>query len=142
MRTDRISTEAGGAVTGASLRLPSRTSWRCWSQMAAGSSEPTSDYSERWERRARRPVRPRRWENQPCPYFRSAVTWVLPSVMPSPIGYGSVTMRISAAMEGISGGAPDTAVPAGSMAIGRAPSSGCFVGGEEEILERARYSLC
>src|ERR1700722_16255174 len=90
MRTDRISAEAGGAVTGAGLRLPSRTSWRCWSQMAAGSSEPTSDYSERWERRARRPVRPWRWENQPCPYFRLAVTWMLPSVVSAPVGYGAV----------------------------------------------------
>jgi len=117
MRTDRISTEAGGAVTftGAGFRLPSRTRWRNWPQMAAGSGEPTSDHSERWERRAQN------LGNRPRRRIRPAATWSLPSAVSWLTGSGTRTIRTSAAMEGIS--AEPIAAPAGSIVIVSTPSA-------------------
>src|SRR6516162_2741584 len=96
MMTDRISTEAGGAVTftGAGLRLPSRARWRNWPQMAAGSGEPTPDHSGRWERRAQN------LENRSRRRIRPAATWSLPPAESSLTRSGTRTIRISAAMEG------------------------------------------
>jgi len=117
MRTDRISAEAASAVsvTGAGLRLPSRTRWRNWSQMAAGSGEPTSDHSERWERRLQSLA------NRSRRRFRPAATWSLPSAVSSLTGSGTRTMRISAAREGIS--AEPIAAPVCSIVIVSTPSA-------------------
>src|SRR5437763_4969482 len=117
MSTDRISTEAGGAVTftGAGFRLQARARWRNWPQMAAGSGEPTLAHSERRERRVQN------LDNRSRQGFRPAVTGSLPSAVSSLTGSGTRTIRISAAMEGIS--AEPTAAPAGSIVIVSTPSA-------------------
>ena len=101
--------------TGAGLRLPSRTRWRNWPQMAAGSGEPTSDHSERWERRAQSLA------NRPCRRVRPAATWSPPSAVSSLTGSGTRTMSISAAREGIS--AEPIAAPVCSIVIVSTPSA-------------------
>lgn len=104
------SRRAPGRDTGAGLRLPSATRWQyqAWAQMAAGSGESNSaghderfDFSQRAKDLARL-------------VFVSSVTSLPRS--------GNRTMTSSAAGDGSA--APDTAVPAGSVATFRNSSLG------------------